>query len=145
MKTNVLSEQVNEIMSQAFWGKSGVRLSENTEAQAATPVTAEVDTPVADEVVNEETHSCPLCESTLEQPISDEKLTEHIEMMLGIINEMNDITDEELEAIEEEMDSEDETEQDDLDERSCTTGTKMGSAKGQAAKMKGLMSGAKKK
>ena len=64
------------------------------------------------EQVNEETHTCPLCESKLEKDISDEKLTEHIEMMLGIINEMNDITDEELEAIEEEV-GEDEDADDD--------------------------------
>lgn len=101
MKKEILKEEVDQIISQSFWGVGGVKLTENTEAA---PAAVEAEEEVETEEVNEETHSCPLCESSLESPISDEKLTEHIEMMLGIINEMNDITDEELEAIEEEID-----------------------------------------
>jgi hypothetical protein len=109
MKKEILKEEVDQIIKQSFWGIGGVRLTENTEADAA-PV--ETEEQVETEEVNEETHSCPLCESALENPISDEKLTEHIEMMLGIINEMNDITDEELEAIEEEIDEVDDEDDD---------------------------------
>lgn len=105
---NVLKEEVDQIMKQAFWGKGGISLNESVDTQEAQEAQEVIDTPVEAEVeqVNEETHSCPLCESTLEEAISDEKLTEHIEMMLGIINEMSDISDEELEAIEEEFEDE---------------------------------------
>lgn len=111
---DVLKEEVEQLISQSFWGKSGVSLNENTEAQAETQEAVESEETVEEseaEVVQEETHVCPLCESHLEEPVSDEQLTEHIEMMLGIINEMNDISDEELEAIEEEF-SEEEVDED---------------------------------
>jgi DNA repair exonuclease SbcCD ATPase subunit len=142
MKTNVLSEQVNEIMSQAFWGKSGVRLSENTEV-VETPVSSDTSKiQSSEEVVNEETHSCPLCESALEEPVSDEKLTEHIEMMLGIINEMNDISDEELEAIEEEIDEELNEDDDEDDQPEVVEGKMpkelLGKFKGKKSGMKSL-------
>jgi DNA repair exonuclease SbcCD ATPase subunit len=116
---NVLKEEVDQIMKQAFWSKSGVSLNESVDTQEAQEV---VETPVEVEAeveqVTEETHSCPLCESTLEESISDEKLTEHIEMMLGIINEMNDVTDEELEAIEEEIDEVDDEQAEVVEEKS---------------------------
>lgn len=120
MKKEVLKEEVDQILAQSFWGKSGVKLTEDTQVTEDTPAEEAVEASDDQvESVNEETHSCPLCESELESPISDEKLTEHIEMMLGIINEMNDITDEELESIEEEMDQLEETdESDDSDEES---------------------------
>jgi len=148
MKKEVLKEEVDQLISQSFWGKSGVSLKEDTQVQE--DVGSEVqsdDDDSQEEVVTEETHTCPLCESTLENDISDEKLTEHIEMMLGIINEMNDITDEELESIEEDIDSDDQDEEEvgeDLDEESCGTGAKMKDSKGQAKKMKALMAGKKK-
>lgn len=102
----VLKEEVEQLISQSFWGKSGVSLNENTQANTEPTVEAEEAPAEEQEVVEEQAHVCPLCESHLEEPVSDEQLTEHIEMMLGIINEMNDISDEELEAIEEEIDSE---------------------------------------
>jgi DNA repair exonuclease SbcCD ATPase subunit len=103
---DILKEEVEQLISQSFWGKSGVSLTENTEQQVAEEAVEAEEAPSEAEVVEEQAHVCPLCESHLEEAISDEQLTEHIEMMLGIINEMNDISDEELEAIEEEIDSE---------------------------------------
>jgi hypothetical protein len=34
-----------------------------------------------------ESHVCPLCESKLEEEISDEKLQEHVDYLLSVINE----------------------------------------------------------
>ena len=117
MKREILKEEVDQILNQSFWKLGGVRLTENTEAAVEAAPEAEVEETEVEEV-NEETHSCPLCESALESPISDEKLTEHIEMMLGIINEMNDVTDEELEAIEEEIDEADDEQAEVVEEKS---------------------------
>lgn len=108
---NVLKEEVDQIISQSNWGRAGISLTESTEAAAA-PAKAQEEA-AEEQVVESEDHSCPLCESALEAPISDEQLTEHIEMMLGIINEMNDISDEELDSIAEEFEtSEDESSED---------------------------------
>lgn len=112
MAKDVLKEDVDKIIGQSFWGKTGVslnesakKLSEQAEVEEVEQVEEEVEE-VQDEVLEEQAHACPLCESALEEPISDEQLTEHIQMMLGIINEMDNISDEDLEAIEEEILSE---------------------------------------
>ena len=43
------------------------------------------------------THVCPLCESTLAEPLSEDKIQEHVDWMLGVINENFDIVGESLE------------------------------------------------
>jgi transcription elongation factor Elf1 len=91
MKHNVLKEEVDQILSQAFWNKGGIKLNENAAPEAAETVEQPADeAPV--EAVNEEAHVCPLCESHLEAPISDDKLSEHIDLMIDIIDEMVQLT-----------------------------------------------------
>lgn len=120
MRGITLSEEfVNQIV-----GKTAGKVSESTEAPQA------------------EAHVCPLCESHLEEPISDEKIEEHVEYFLDIINEnfeiVGDSLDEE-EAVEEddseeldesgEVGDEAEEELEDVDEASC--GSKMKPGKGK--------------
>ena len=94
MKKQILAEEVDQIIQQSFWGKSGVRLTESSEA----PVVEQPAPTQEEEVVQEsaETHVCPLCESHLEQPISDEKLAEHVDFMVDVIDEIGSITEEDL-------------------------------------------------
>lgn len=89
MKKELLKEEVDQILAQCLWGKGGITLSENTEAQADEVEQTEEE--VVEEAV-EEGHVCPLCESHLEAPISDEKLSEHIDLMVDIIDEMAQLT-----------------------------------------------------
>lgn len=118
MKKEILAEEVDQIIQQSFWGKGGVRLTESVqEPQAQEQVQEEV--PAGEEQLEEavEAHVCPLCESQLEEAISDEQLAEHVDFMVGIINEMEDISDDDLTELAEELVSEDDTEeQEDLDE-----------------------------
>ena len=92
MKQNVLKEEVDQILSQAFWNKGGIKLNENAAPEAAETVEQPAAEEVPAEAVNEEAHVCPLCESHLEAPISDEKLSEHIDLMIDIIDEMAQLT-----------------------------------------------------
>ena len=39
------------------------------------------------EETEKEVHSCPLCESELAEPLSEEKISEHVDWMLGVLNE----------------------------------------------------------
>lgn len=135
MKKQILAEEVDQIIQQSFWGKGGVKLTESVqEPQAQEQVQDEA--PAQEEQIEEavEGHVCPLCESQLEEAISDEQLAEHVDFMVGIINEMEDISDEDLTEIAEELVS-DETEddQEDLDE-----------AKKKPAFLEKLMKGKKK-
>lgn len=92
MKHNVLKEEVDQILSQAFWNKGGIKLNENAAPEAAETVEQPAAEEAPAEAVNEEAHVCPLCESHLEAPISDDKLSEHIDLMIDIIDEMAQIT-----------------------------------------------------
>lgn len=57
-------------------------------------------------------HVCPLCESHLEEPISEEKIQEHVDYFLEVINENFDIVGDDLDEDEENSDEDAE----DLDE-----------------------------
>lgn len=77
-------------------GKPAVKISESQEG-----------------VEQAQAHVCPLCESHLEEPISEEKIQEHVDYFLEVINENFDIVGEDLdEASEEEGESMDEEELD---------------------------------
>jgi hypothetical protein len=124
MKQNVLKEEVDQILSQAFWQKGGIRITENTEVQQQDVAQEEQPVEADDQVIEEQTHVCPLCESTLQEAITDEQLSEHVDFMVGIINEMEDITDDDLTELAEELVSEDSEDDEQLEE-----------AKGKAKKM----------
>lgn len=128
MKKQILAEEVDQIIQQSFWGKGGVKLTESVEQQV------QDEAPAQEEQIEEaaEAHVCPLCESQLEEAISDEQLAEHVDFMVGIINEMEDISDDDLTELAEELVS-DEDDQEGLDE-----------AKKKPAFLEKLMKGKKK-
>jgi hypothetical protein len=65
----ILGKSVKETKPAAEVSK--VSESEDSETEGAEP----------------EEHSCPLCESKLAEPISEAALAEHVDYILGIINE----------------------------------------------------------
>lgn len=114
MKRDILNEEVDQIINQSFWGKGGIKITESSEQQVT-------DQDVDEEgelIAEEQDHTCPLCESKIEQPISDDQLAEHINLFLDIINQVDDISDEEINAIKEAIDEEldDDSEDDDEDD-----------------------------
>ena len=133
MKKEILAEEVNQIIQQSFWGLGGVKLNESVqEPQAQETQVEDSQEEQIEEAV--EAHVCPLCESQLEEAISDEKLAEHVDFMVGIINEMEDISDDDLTELAEELVSDEaEDDQEDLDE-----------AKKKPAFLEKLMKGKKK-
>lgn len=117
MKRELLSEEVDQIINQSFWNKGGLKITESAiQDQSDDDEDAEV-------ISEEQEHTCPLCESHIETAISDDKLVEHIGMFLDIINQIDGITDDEIdairEAVEEELaseDSDDNAEDDDAED-----------------------------
>lgn len=68
----------------------------------------------------EEGHVCPLCESELDEPISEQNMQECVDFILGTINEALEQDGESLEETEEELDEEYEVgSDDDKDEGDC--------------------------
>jgi hypothetical protein len=135
MKKQILAEEVDQIIQQSFWGKGGIKLTESVQEPQAQEQSQE-EASAAEEQIEEavEAHVCPLCESQLEEAISDEQLAEHVDFMVGIINEMEDISDDDLTELAEELVSDEgEEEQEDLEE-----------AKKKPAFLEKLMKGKKK-
>lgn len=133
MKQKVLKEEVDQILSQAFWQKGGVRITENTEVTQDQEVAQDEQVDQQEQIEEAaEGHVCPLCESQLQEAISDEQLAEHVDFMVSVISEMEDITDEDLDGLAEEIVADD-SEEEDLDE-----------AKKKPAFLEKLMKGKKK-
>ena len=88
---------------------------------AQCPIQEIADTANADEILQEaqavleaeeDCHACPLCESELEEPISEERLAEHVDYLLNVLNEATD-EDGELLSEDEDFDDDDEDFEDD--------------------------------
>jgi hypothetical protein len=78
----------------------GITLTEEFVSQiTGTPIApkevAAEPTKALNEEAVEDTHQCPLCESSLKEAISDEKLREHVAFVLSLINESEDVGDSE--------------------------------------------------
>ena len=128
--------QLTEEFISQIVGKPAAKISESTEGGEHT-----------------EAHVCPLCESHLEEPISEEKIQEHVDYFLDVINENFDIVGEELneeeemedDGEEEELDEsgelgedEEESDDEDVDEAMCGPGMKKGMKSGmKSGKKKG--------
>jgi DNA repair exonuclease SbcCD ATPase subunit len=133
MKKQILAEEVNQIIQQSFWGKGGVNLNESMDLASQVEQFQEGEEQIEEAV---EAHVCPLCESQLEEAITDEQLAEHVDFMVGVISEMEDITDEDLEELAEEIVS-DETEEEDEQVVEAKKGMPKGLLAAMKAKKKG--------
>ena len=82
MKTKVNDDFRNNLMEHAAWDKVGIKpsgssdmLEESTEDGAPA------------EETQFETATCPLCESELDEDLSEESISEHLDTVLGMVEE----------------------------------------------------------
>jgi len=133
MKKQILAEEVDQIIQQSFWGKGGVKLTESVEQPQAQQ--AQVEDEQGEQLEEAvEAHVCPLCESKLEEAISDEKLAEHVDFMVGVISEMEDITDEDLTELAEEIVADEEEEEQVAEAKKGMPAALLAKMKGKTAK-----------
>lgn len=82
---NISSEFVNALLEGNEWQKFGIKVGKKKSLTEST-----------EETVNEEEeHVCPLCESKLDEAISEDRLQEHINEVMNLVNEMNESSDDE--------------------------------------------------
>ena len=100
-KIKVNEDFIQSLISGAAW----------RESEISKPIVEETETAEAEEevVVEEETHICPLCESSLSEELSEEAMDAHIDMLQLIVNE-------DEEAVEEMYDDEDDDEKPEAEE-----------------------------
>jgi hypothetical protein len=111
----------------------GINVSDDFVSQIlGKPVAKLSESSVVEETVNEETaedvHVCPLCESHLEEEISQEKIDEHINFFLSVINENFDFAGDDLDESEleesNEVDQDEDEDAEDVDEMCGPKGKK---------------------
>ena len=105
-KIKVNEDFIQSLISGAAW----------RESEISKPIVEETETAEAEEevVVEEETHTCPLCESSLSEELSEEAMDAHIDMLQLIVNEDEEAVEEMYEDDDEDEDEKPEaTEKDD--------------------------------
>ena len=83
---NISNEVAKQLVEGSAWDRFGLSvepLAEATEAVSEATLEAAQEAPVSSEAVN----SCPLCESELEEALSEETLSEHVQSILDLADE----------------------------------------------------------
>jgi DNA repair exonuclease SbcCD ATPase subunit len=94
-----LSDELRQqLMESAAWGKAGISplLSEETVEEAAEEAVE------AEEVVEEATaHVCPLCVSELPEAIDEERILEHLNVVVGLVDRLSQLNegDEDIDTV----------------------------------------------
>ena len=91
-----LSDELRQqLMESAAWGKAGITPRLN-ESQSEVEETEE-----AEEVVNEAAHVCPLCVSELYEAIDEERILEHLNVVVGLVDRLSQLNegDEDVETV----------------------------------------------
>ena len=94
-----LSDELRQqLMESAAWGKAGITPRLN-ESQSEVEETEEAEE--AEEVVNEAAHVCPLCVSELYEAIDEERILEHLNVVVGLVDRLSQLNegDEDVETV----------------------------------------------
>ena len=94
-----LSDELRQqLMESAAWGKAGItpRLDESQSEVEETEEAEETE-----EVVNEAAHVCPLCVSELSEAIDEERILEHLNVVVGLVDRLSQLNegDEDVETV----------------------------------------------
>ena len=103
---NLSDELRKQLLESAAWGKAGItpRLDETNDPgdEEETEAAEEVEeTEAIEEATEEATHACPLCASHLEEAIDEERLLEHLNVVVGLVDRLSQLNegDEDIDAV----------------------------------------------
>jgi len=96
-----LSDELRQqLMESAAWGKAGItpRLDETKRGGEKEAVEAEEGEEVVEEAVS---HICPLCVSELSEAIDEERILEHLNVVVGLVDRLSQLNegDEDVETV----------------------------------------------
>lgn len=96
MSRNLSDEFRKHLMESASWEKAGFeveRVDEGVETEEEFLEEAQARaTEVEDaEEISEDVHVCPLCVSQLEEPIDEERLVEHLDVVFGLADRLSQL------------------------------------------------------
>lgn len=101
-----LSDELRQqLVEAAAWGRAGVqvRLDETTdkEEEIVEAEEAEEIVEAEEEVVEEAIHVCPLCVSQLDESIDEERILEHLDVVMGLVDRLSQLNegDEDIDTV----------------------------------------------
>jgi DNA repair exonuclease SbcCD ATPase subunit len=93
----------NQLLESAAWGKVGITPVERVDEATSEVVEKEEEAPAveAEEDTIEEAHVCPLCTSELSEAIEEDRILEHLEVVVGLVDRLSqlDESEEDVDAV----------------------------------------------
>ena len=77
-----------QLLEAAAWGKADIKVSLNEDTDKEEEVEEEEEE-AEEEVVEEAIHVCPLCVSQLDESIDEERILEHLDVVLGLVDRLS--------------------------------------------------------
>ena len=83
-----------QLLEAAAWGRAGVQVTLNEEVQEEAEEAEE-------EVFEEAIHVCPLCVSQLDESIDEERILEHLDVVMGLVDRLSQLNegDEDIDTV----------------------------------------------
>ena len=92
----------NQLLESAAWGKVGITPAKRVD-EATSEVVEKEEAPAveAEEDTIEEAHVCPLCTSELSEAIEEDRILEHLEVVVGLVDRLSqlDESEEDVDAV----------------------------------------------
>ena len=87
-----------QLLEAAAWGKADITVSLNEDTDKEEEVEEEE---VEEEVVEEAIHVCPLCVSQLDESIDEERILEHLDVVMGLVDRLSQLNegDEDIDTV----------------------------------------------
>lgn len=93
-----LSDELRQqLLESAAWGRAGIEVHLNEEVQEEVEEAEEAE----EEVLEEAIHVCPLCVSQLDEAIDEERILEHLDVVMGLVERLSQLNegDEDIDTV----------------------------------------------
>jgi len=90
-----------QLLEAAAWGKADIKVTLNEDTDKEEEVEEEEEEEAEEEVVEEAIHVCPLCVSQLDEAIDEERILEHLDVVMGLVDRLSQLNegDEDIDTV----------------------------------------------
>ena len=90
-----------QLLEAAAWGKADIKLTLKDKDKEEEVEEEEEEEEAEEEVVEEAIHVCPLCVSQLDESIDEERILEHLDVVMGLVDRLSQLNegDEDIDTV----------------------------------------------
>jgi len=90
-----------QLLEAAAWGKADIKVTLNEDTDTEEEEEVEEEEEAEEEVVEEAIHVCPLCVSQLDESIDEERILEHLDVVMGLVDRLSQLNegDEDIDTV----------------------------------------------